>query len=109
MARPQGGCSHDPVALEFNRARSRYKIDLGPRELRQCSSWSEAAEAEGFEPPGGCPPLAFKASALDRSATLPIVHASGWPARAIQEAWSSTRCSATSASSLCGTAPRQTR
>ena len=31
----------------------------------------ELAEAEGFEPPSGFPPLAFKASAFGRSATLP--------------------------------------
>ena len=67
------------------------------------------AEAEGFEPPVPLGTLAFKASALDRSATLPIVHASGWSERSTQEAWSSTRCSATLASSLCGTAPRHTR
>jgi hypothetical protein len=33
--------------------------------------WSRVAEAEGFEPPVPLGTLAFKASALDRSATLP--------------------------------------
>jgi hypothetical protein len=37
------------------------------------------------------------------------VHVSGCSTRPTQEACRSTRCSATSASSLCGTAPRHTR
>src|SRR5690606_16459365 len=41
------------------------------------------AEAEGFEPPDGCPSLAFKASAFGRSATLPRIRvaACGPPSR----------------------------
>ena len=57
----------------------RDRHDRSDDLAKQHYTWSEAAEAEGFEPPDGFPPLAFKASALDRSATLPIVHASGWP------------------------------
>lgn len=33
-------CPPDPVARELIEHESRYKVDLGPREIRQCSSWS---------------------------------------------------------------------
>jgi hypothetical protein len=37
----------------------------------QTKALVKAAEAEGFEPPDGCPSSAFKADAFGRSATLP--------------------------------------
>lgn len=75
------------------------------------------AEAEGFEPPVPLGTLAFKASALDRSATLPECTLVGAGAGlfgclgtgATQVRCRVTRCSATSDSSLRRTQPRQTR
>jgi integrase len=44
----------------YTTATSRSNNDQPSNSVHQHHSWSEAADAEGFEPPGGCPPLAFK-------------------------------------------------
>ena len=46
-----GRCQHDPVAFELIEHESRYKIDLGPRELRQCSAGQDGGSG-GIRTPG---------------------------------------------------------
>jgi len=73
---PQGplyGTRNDPVGRiarwatwrvtchqKCNRRRPR---EAGKRSLSRCFS-GRRVEAEGFEPPGGCPPLAVKAGVI---------------------------------------------